>query len=216
MPTNNTVPPPAPAVKSKSAFLATITGRLFWPLVVLMMIIPWLLFYFIFFSVWRDIVSGKNELSGLTIQRDLRAAQDKLDEHIAHAKELGQYPEADLKKFPLVLPKIPEVPELLVQLEAFVTEAGLANPKFTLDKKSSGLLESPKGKGGKPVKAESGPVSEVVANSLELSGNVYSYEHAKSVIDLIERNLRLMDILSVAYSPKDQALTIIARTYSLP
>ena len=216
MPSNNDTKPPALAAGSKSALVAAITGRLFWPLVVLMMIIPWPLFYFIFFSVWRDIASGKNTLSGTAVQRDIRLAQNKLDDYIKHAKELNLFSPTDLEKFTYALPKTPEVPELLVQLEAFVTEAGLANPKFALDKKQSGLFANPKGKGNKPVAIESGPASDVFVNSFELSGNVYSYEHAKSVIDLIERNLRLMDILSASYSPKDNALIIRARANSLP
>src|SRR3989344_276347 len=99
MPSNNDTKPPALAAGSKSALVAAITGRLFWPLVVLMMIIPWPVFYFIFFSVWRDIASGKNTLSGTAVQRDIRLAQNKLDDYIKHAKELNLFSPTDLEKF---------------------------------------------------------------------------------------------------------------------
>jgi hypothetical protein len=206
----------------KSLWLSLLTqsaGRWFWPLLVVLLICPFIIVYLVFYSAWQDTVSGGASLQTSALQQDIDDLRKQFELRQAHASELIKFSLQDKIRLSLALPTTPEIPELLVQLEAILTEGGVVNPNISVDSTTTALLndkaanKTAKDKSRTTVSAE---LPTLNTNTFALNFKVSSYEHAKSVVDLIQRNLRLLDLITVAYQPATQTLNLTGRTYSLP
>jgi len=103
--------------------------------------------------------------------------------------DLGKIKEEDYQKLDLVIPKEINIPKIYLELEELAKTHG-----FTLKRVETGEV-----KGG------------VINIYLEISGG--NYEQFKDFLGALERNVRLMDVTSIKFSPKILVYSLNIKTY---
>jgi hypothetical protein len=216
MPINN---PSQFHLSLKARWQSYVAGRGFWVLAGILLILPIVFFYLIFYTTWRDVASGSANLRATSLQQDIASLRQKYELRKAHQAELNKFSLEDRTRFSRALPPTAEVPEILVQLEALLTHQAVSTPKLTVSSTSSNDSASSNPTPRVIPRAsleEAGPGAELQTNALSLDFSVASYEQLKAVVAALQSNLRLIDILKLSYDPQRQTANIEARVYHLP
>ncbi len=104
----------------------------------------------------------------------------------------------------IALPTGPATPELLVQIEALSLESGMNDAVASVDLGNGSTA----------------PLPELNNRVQQLTGHfdfkAVSYEQLKSIIDVVQKNLRLFDITNVSYDPTTGGASVDFVTYYLP
>jgi len=125
---------------------------------------------------------------------------DKANKLIRNYNKLG---EKDIERLDMILPSAPEEGSLMVQAELIAAMHGASLDAFTLAAKEN--KNSPEKKA-----AGSGKIGTVDIQ-LDLSG--VDYGKLKRLLAAFARNIRILDITSVNYSPSSQSLSLTATAY---
>lgn len=205
MATINT-PTPLPQQKKRS-LSELISGPIFWFLVVALIGASAVVFYFVFWTTWRDTKAGQGDLSTMGVESDIRDAEQRLLGLQQHDKQLNELAQSDLDRMAIALPTGPAYPELLVQLEALARETGMLNASFLASVSGESSAK------GKPAAqaASSGPTPLTITGAFDF--NVHSYESLKTIVEALQKNLRLLDVVRLSYDPLTQKVNIGFVTY---
>jgi hypothetical protein len=124
----------------------------------------------------------------------------------------------DLQKFNMVLPDkyIPE--RLYGELEEIVAQGGwlissiqIMDPEDTAKQVKTTAVDEE----GKPLSAAIQPTKDARLGTInfEVSLNAIDYAGLKSLLRLLEKNLRLMDVQSIVFNPDNSSATLELATY---
>lgn len=188
-------------------FLIRLSGKLFWPVFLALLLASVSSVYFIFVRTWQEVQEGTRSESHLQVEREVTDAKLRLATIERHVAELATFPESDQRRMSLAIPATSDMPDLLVFTEALAMETGGAHPQISIGTSAPQAAPAP-GEGGQPV-------LRLSVTPLSFTFGVVNYEHAKSAIDIVQRSLRLLDIQRVGYSYDGQQLVIEAHAYSL-
>lgn len=106
-----------------------------------------------------------------------------------------------------ILPSAQEVPTLLAQIESIARQSGLVLTSFTV---AETKIPHSRERGG--VAVASSPLA-VQKLTLNLTFRAGEYAQFKQLVEALERNIRLVDITSMTFSPDAKGYTINAVTY---
>lgn len=156
-------------------------------------LIPFLVFlvsvtvgFIVVWPEWKTV----NELKDEKILQE-KSLED-LKDTIANINELSNKydkSEEDINKLAIAIPSTPQIPELLIQVEELVKKNGLilGNIDFSVEGGGGeGLLQSDIG---------------TIAINVSVEG---TYAGLKNILNDIEKNIRLMDVVSVNFSKTDK------------
>lgn len=126
------------------------------------------------------------------------ALQDKLIQITKLRNTYKSIDQDDVKKINSALPDLPLKDELLTQLEALISQNGLLLTSLQIED---------------PQKAETQKVSGVgkVRISMDVVGT--DYQNLKNILSVLEKNLRLLDIISLKFSPEGRTVSLEIVTY---
>ena len=130
----------------------------------------------------QKILDFKKEIK---IQNNLFNDKQALLEKVEKLRDSYQTNEETLKKLEYILPDGQDVPNLIVQVEAFAVESGLSLKKIDF-------------------LASKDKEYQILTINLGLSGSYFAF---KSFLKIVEDNIRLMDMQTVNFSPKSGAQT---------
>lgn len=206
MPVSST---PATATITPRSLSERLTGKFFWLFVMALVVATVAVFYFVFFTTWQSALSGESDLSTITLQQTVTDVEQQLAAVKQHDAQLKQLPQSDITRMSIALPSGPSIPELLVQLEALTRDTGMLNASFTTELKEKTVAA------GNAAATDTGSLS--IESIPTLSGSfhfsVTSYEQVKSIIGMLQRNLRLLDGTALQYDPTTQSVVFNFVTY---
>jgi len=142
---------------------------------------------------------------------EIAATRSQLEQQLAYLKKLERAsttaPSDTLRDIEELLPDDPGTPQLLTSLEAIAASSGVLidGIEFVVpenEEAAETAIEL-----GLPFGVSFVEVTLTVASS--------SYNELKALLANIEANLRLMDVIAVAYSPASKNYTIALRAYYL-
>lgn len=148
---------------------------------------------------FQDILGLKKEIE--TQKKEFSENQARLDrvEKLAQSYEENK---ENLKKISYILPPSEDIPNLIVQLEALALEGGLVleNIKFKMPQEegTSSRAEAER------IRQEEGAVSkeyQTLTVNLKLIGTYLAF---KNFLKAVEDNIRLIDIVSIGFSPESK------------
>lgn len=172
-------------------------------------LIPFLVFlvsvavgFIVVWPEWKMV----NELKGEKVLQE--GALEDIKDTIANINELSNKydkSEEDIDKLAIAIPPTPQIPELLIQVEELVKKNGLilGNIDFSVEgAKGEGLSQDEVG---------------IIAINVSVEG---TYAGLKNILNDIEKNIRLMDVVSVSFSKIDKetgfsSYSISLKTYYL-
>ena len=125
-----------------------------------------------------------------------------LEKRLANLKELGKNFEAikdreEIKKLPLLLPKGPDIPNLLINLESLAQAKGLILSSVDIEPTRTWREEL-----------------ESTEIRVEFSGKI-DYQLFKTLLQTLENNLRLFEVLNFSFKPLQSSLLLHLRIFSL-
>lgn len=172
-------------------------------------LIPFLVFlvsvavgFIVVWPEWKMV----NELKGERVLQE--GSLEDIKDTIANINELSNKydkSEEDINKLAIAIPPTPQIPELLIQVEELVKKNGLilGNIDFSVEgAKGEGLSQDEVG---------------IIAINVSVEG---TYAGLKNILNDIEKNIRLMDVVSVSFSKIDKetgfsSYSISLKTYYL-
>lgn len=179
-----------------SQIMLFIDRTLWWWLLALVLILT-LGWYFIFARpvlttghVLQSFVE-KNKYESLTAARE---QQQKINQVLA---EYENFTSQDLLAINQLLPTDKEIPHLIMQFDAMTKESGLNITSLSFSYPDQG-------------KTEDHGIQELLL-TVNLDGS--DYESLKYLVRLIEKNLRLFDIVSLQYATSGNGFTLTIKTY---
>ncbi len=153
----------------------------------------------VFFDVpgVQKVLDSKREIK---IQADLLNEKQVLLEKVEKLRDSYQTNEETFKKLEYILPNNQDVPNLIVQAEAFAVESGLSLKKVDFFASDLGGSASK----AKTIRGEETGKTEtkeyrILTISLELNG---TYSALKGFLKIVEENIRLMNIRTINFMPK--------------
>lgn len=154
---------------------------------------------FVAIVIFLDIPAVQKILNSnkeIKIQNNLLIEKQAFLEKVEKLRDSYQTNQETLKKLEYILPDGQDVPNLIVQVEAFAVESGLSLKKIDF------LASDLSGKG------ETGTTEnknyKILTINLGLSGSYFAF---KNFLKIVEDNIRLMDMQTVNFSPKSGVQT---------
>ncbi len=155
-----------------------------------------LLIFLLILPSYKKMEDINNKI--ISSEETLEEEQEILN-NLKEIREEYQQVKDDMEKINMVLPQGEEIPELLVQLEAMVLDAGLfcesIKPISTEEEVGSTTEEFQDQKEAKKIVSY-----RPLDISVELSGN---YKSFKKYIDNLEKNIRITNITSITIDKPD-------------
>ena len=111
--------------------------------------------------------------------------------------------ESVLKKLDYIMADGPDIPNLIVQLEALAIVGGMSpsNLNFSVTEEKIGSEKAKEVRGGGEVKPEQAYKGyNLVTIDIKMSGDYLGF---KNFLQAVEENMRLMDIESITFAPKE-------------
>lgn len=171
-------------------------------LVIIMVVAGYFFFFKQEYGKIREV--GIVDLQGK--QNELEAKRSRLSEiekaHESFKKISGE----EIKKIATILPKGKDTPSLLIEMEALAKENGLI---------LSGIDIAETGAISVPVQAQEGAASlniKKININFKIQG-INSYDKFKTFLSSIEKDIRLLDLNSLTYSPAADSYSISLVTY---
>ena len=154
-----------------------------------------LLIFLLIFPNYKKMEDINNKMisSGKTLEEE----QEILN-NLKEMREEYQQVKDDMEKINMVLPQGEEIPELLVQLEAMVLDAGLfceSIKPISTEEEVASITESQDQEGAKETVSY-----RPLDISVELTGN---YKSFKRYLDNLEKNIRILNITSITIVKPD-------------
>jgi Tfp pilus assembly protein PilO len=203
------------AEKTKKKKKSNILAKNFGFALFLSYLIIGVVFYIFIFSPLMEKRSLYNS-SVLETKKSELLNKEKLLKELKQANDIYQKITPELKnKMFQILPQAPDLPELYSDLEILAKQSG-----FELKSVSAVILENKKkdnvvNKLNSPVPVEfeiqNLKTTKEIKISLVINGS--GYTQFKQFLDLIEHNIRILDIESYTYSPEDTSHSLVLRTY---
>jgi len=148
--------------------------------------------------------------------------QDNLNKQLDYLVEAQKakysISESDIDNIEKIIPTDPNTPQIFTTLEAISKEVGV-----TIGTINFSLLDAPK-KESIPSEDSQAQFSEQVENTkdgvsaieINLSVSAGPYDEFKNFLDKVEKNMRLMDVVSLTYSPSGESYGLTVRSYYMP
>jgi len=142
-----------------------------------------LIFGFVAIVIFLDIPTVQKILNfkkEIEVQNNFFIEKQAFLEKVEKLRDSYQTNEETLKKLEYILPDGQDVPNLIVQVEAFANEGGLSLKKIDF-------------------LASENKEYQILTINLGLSGSYFAF---KNFLKIVEDNIRLMDMQTVNFSPK--------------
>lgn len=188
-----------PAVQKKN-FLAAILGEYYLSVLALAGIIIFLAAYFIYFRTEIKKFSSEGEYDPARYEIELGARNEAFKNLRDSLAILNTVTKNDKEKISRFLPGAPGEPDIVTSLSTIIRDSGMV--LLSIDTKSGFEVK------GSPLKG-----LKTVEVTLSFGGG--DYIGFKSLLESLEKNLRIMDIESFAYNPGSNAYSIRLRAYYL-
>lgn len=136
-------------------------------------------------------------------EKNLLTEKQEFITRIENLESSYQANEDVLKKLDYIIANGPDVPNLIVQLEALVAEGGmsLSNVNFSITEEKIGSEKAKEVRAGgeaKPEQALKGYNSVII--DIKIGGDYLGF---KNFLQAVEENMRLIDIESITFTPKE-------------
>lgn len=188
-----------PEIQKKS-FLASILGEHFPSVLVLCGIIIFASSYLIYFKGELNKIRKGGEYDSSRYELELAVRSEALKNLKDSVAVLNSINKADKDKIDRFIPNIPDEPSLITTLGTVIRDSGMV--LLSIDTK---LGFEPKGNAVKGLK--------IVEVTMGIGGG--DYQSFKNLMESMEKNIRIIDVESFAYSPGSSAYSIRLRTYYL-
>ncbi len=160
------------------------------------------------FLLSPKIATAKN--IGSQVLAEERTKQAKLEDKLKYLVDLdakmSRVAPEDIARVAAMLPTDPGVPALLASLESIAQASQVVVESINLAKIEADVVIEDQ--------AQLPPGVEAVDANLSLGVNPYS--QVKLLVDNIENSLRLMDVISLLYSPSAKSYSLTVRSYYQP
>lgn len=154
-----------------------------------------------YFAVVRGQIRTLRELRARqSVERVSDNVQEQIDRIARVEQEIAKIPEQDRKEIDRMVPAEEEVPGLFAIFDAAAQRAGVAITSMDATRESS---KDPKASGG----------AQMLTSSLAIR-NV-DYPKLKSFLGVLASSRRLIDVLTVQFSPQGRSASIVVRAYTL-
>jgi len=193
----------------------------FYPVLVLEAVI------ILFFGYWfilkpqaAKIFKSGAELTNIiqVEQAQLSAYEQQIDNLQKIKDEYTLVSGQDISRLAEMLPAEPALKDLAMQVSRIVEASGLLLQEIDFDQQSlvsSSRTTSRQPAGLKEAAADTGDNSQLGQVILGLNIGGTSYRSLKSLLESLERNLRLIDVQKIKFSPDDGRLDLIIKAYYL-
>jgi len=183
------------------------------------------IFAFFFMFVSYPKISSVGSLKKDAVPKVLSEQENlnkQLDYLVKAQKAKYAISEVDIQNIEKTIPTDPNTPQIFTTLEGISKEVGV-----TIGTINFSLLDAPKDGPSVTPSMEDGDSfgGEDVSRSddfgismIEISLSVSSgpYDEFKNFLDKVEKNMRLMDIVSLSYSPSGESYGLTLRSYYMP
>ena len=186
--------------QQKKNFWMTILGENFASVLALAGIIIFLAAYFVYFRAEIGKLSANGEYDSLRYEKELSARSEAFKNIKDSLAVLNSISKSDKEKIDRFLPSSPDEPSIVASVSTIVRDSGMV--LLSLDAKSDSEL-----------KQSVVPGLKAIDVTLGFGGG--DYTSLKNFFESLEKNLRLMDVESFAYSPGSNAYSIRLRAYYL-
>lgn len=157
------------------------------------------LWYFLFLGPLLRTVRADGPFSAATAAARAVARQQELDGATALVRQVQQLDTDIKKKAAMTIPETPDVPGLLAMIDALVHQAGMEI--IALDVM--------------PTKDVVRGAPGIAVQHIALNVHGGDYAAFRRLLVTIEHNLRVFDVIAIAFHPQTASYTLTIRTYAL-
>lgn len=187
--------------------------------VILVIIIVVALGYFFVLGPKYTILKEMGILNYGAKVQELDSKKQDLEKLRELKETYSQLNKAQIENLELILPSQEDIPSLFSQFESLALANGLVLNNISITKAEAAPAETEKegqlGLGGEettPAETTQGVLTLNVALSFQVGGG---YDNLKNFLDILENNMRIVDLTSLSYTPETEAYSINLKTYYL-
>lgn len=142
--------------------------------------------------------------------------QKNIEQYLGQLDQLNQtynnISTDDLKKIEILLPSAPQTEQLMAEMQKIADDNGLIMPSLAVVPDDKNYLLKPP-----TLTSTATDVTKMSLGKVEISMNLLGldYKGLKNLLSILEKNLRLMDINRLSWSPDSDSVSLDITTYYL-
>ena len=160
---------------------------------------------------WENLNTERAALKNQ--QRIFISRENRLEKLEKITRDYEGIAEEKIKKIESVLPSEETLPSIFVQMETLAKESGFVLSSVEIKKKESGIRNQENNPLTPFAKGESEDGNKEIGITLKLENG--SYERFKKFLSEVEKNLRILDVISVSFDSKGTSFGVELKTYVL-
>ena len=209
---------------SPPSFLFVLFQRYFYYFIFLEIIIIVALGYWFLLKPRINIIFADDTRTALEDQK----AQEKVIKYNQQIKELkgivlgySRISEIDINKINQILPDKPDERDLFAQIEKIVKANGILLESIFIDDSDLQAVQPKTRSTRSALEVEATAEAEVISSNMKELKIIFtvsevSYPAFKSLLNSLESNLRIIDVESIEYDPKDASAIFSVKSYYWP
>jgi len=187
-----------------------LTTRNFKAVAIVVVVILLSVGYLLFIGPKLETINQYKTVSYDSLQSELEDQKIYLEDLKEQYVEYNKWTKADIDLIEQVLPDSPDNPGIFSQMEKMISDAG-----YTLTTIS--ISRSVEVRGKESAKSADAGSIKTLTLQLGIKGpGDYGYDNMKTLLRTVEKNLRILDLVSFSYNPQTDSLILNVRTYYLP